>query len=173
MLFQTKSEVREHVLSHTPQALPLAGVLQNLSQLLDQQGGAWGAFKAFGEEPAIEGCLSSSIRWYYPRLKENDLEFVKPTQWRRSSLGFQEPTSGEGISIEELDGFLVPGVAFSKKGERVGRGRGFYDRALVQAAGLKVGVCYSYQLFDELPTESHDVKMDVVVSDRGIIWLKR
>ena len=173
MQFQTKSEVRQYVLSQKPAALPLAGVLKNLSQFLDHQKGSWGAFKALAEEPAIEGCLSSSIQWYYPRLKNQDLEFVKPSKWGRSRLGFQEPVGGALIESEKLDGFLVPGLAFSKKGERIGRGKGFYDRTLAQVSGLKVGVCYSYQLFSELPTEDHDVKMDIVVSDQGITWLKK
>ena len=173
MNFQTKSEVRQHVLSQKPAALPLMGVLQNLSQFLDNQKGSWAAFKALAEEPAIEGCLGSSIKWYYPRLQDQNLEFVKPTKWGRSRLGFQEPIEGELVSAQKLNGFLVPGLAFSKKGERVGRGKGFYDRTLAGLSGLKVGVCYSYQLFAELPTEEHDVRMDVVVSDTGITWLKR
>ncbi len=173
MQFQTKSEVRQYVLSKTPAALPLAGVLKNLSQFLDNQSGSWGAFKALAEEPAIEGCLGSSIHWYYPKLQNQHLEFMKPTQWGRSKLGFQEPTEGSSIPSQNLEGFLVPGLAFSKKGERIGRGKGFYDRTLKNVPGLKVGVCYSYQLFNEIPVEDHDVKMDVVVSDQGIMWLKR
>ncbi len=173
MQFQTKSEVRQYVLSQTPAALPLTGVLKNLSQFLDNQKGSWGAFKALAEEPAIEGCLSSSIQWYYPRLQNQKLEFVKPTKWNRSTLGFQEPVEGITMPTEDLDGFLVPGLAFSKKGQRIGRGKGFYDRTLKDIPGLKVGVCYSYQLFAELPTEVHDIKMDVMVSDKGITWLKR
>jgi 5-formyltetrahydrofolate cyclo-ligase len=178
MQFQTKSEVRQHVLSQKPAALPLAGVLKNLSQFLGNQKGAWGAFKALSEEPAIEGCLSNSISWYFPRIQNQHLEFVKakdanPASWKRSSLGFQEPTDGEVTTAQKLNGFLVPGLAFSKKGERIGRGKGFYDKTLSDVSGLKVGVCYSYQLFAELPTEPHDVRMDVVVSDLGITWLKR
>jgi 5-formyltetrahydrofolate cyclo-ligase len=172
MQFQTKSEVRQFVRSQIPAALPLAGVLKNLSQFLDQQKGAWAAFKAFGEEPAIEGCLGSEIQWHFPRLNEDQLEFVKPSKWGRSRLGFQEPVEGSLIENKTLTGFLVPGMAFSRKGERIGRGQGFYDRTLAQVSGLKVGVCYSYQLFNDLPTEDHDVKMDVVVSDEGINWLK-
>lgn len=173
MQFQTKSEVRQYVLSQKPAALPLAGVLKNLSQFLDQQKGSWGTFKSLSEEPAIEGCLISSIDWYYPRISNQDLEFVKPIRWSRSTLGFQEPIEGTVRAAEDLSGFLVPGVAFSKKGQRIGRGKGFYDRTLSKVKGLKVGVCYSYQLFSDLPTEAHDISMDIVVSDQGITWLKR
>lgn len=176
MKFQTKSEVRQHIRSHTPAALPLSGVLKYLSQFLDYQKGSWAAFKALADEPAIEGCLSSSLRWFFPKLQGQNLEFVSyapSSAWTRSALGFQEPVGGEIIATEKLDGFLVPGLAFSEKGQRIGRGKGFYDRTLKDAPGLKVGVCYSYQLFTELPTEDHDVQMDIVVSDQGITWLKR
>ncbi len=178
MQFQTKSEVRQHIISQTPAALPVAGVLKNLSQFLDYQKGSWAGFRALSQEPAVEGCFRSSIHWYFPKLQGLALEFVKPvdsslSSWNRSDLGFQEPSVGTSISIEKLDGFLVPGLAFSEKGERIGRGKGFYDRTLKGMPGLKVGVCYSYQLFAELPVEDHDIKMDVIVSDRGITWLKR
>lgn len=173
MQFQTKSEVRQHIQSQRPSALPVGGVLKNLSQFLNAQKGSWAAFKALEGEPAIEGCLGTSIQWYFPRLHGEGLEFVKPTKWGKSRLGFQEPVAGDILPREKLDGFLVPGMAFSQKGQRVGRGKGFYDRALDGVSGFKVGVCYSYQLFAELPVETHDVHMDVVVSDQGITWLKR
>jgi 5-formyltetrahydrofolate cyclo-ligase len=173
MKFETKSDVRSYVRGQGSRALPVAGVLKNLSQFLNLQKGSWGAFKALAEEPAIEGCLTSQIQWFYPRLRGELLEFVKPEAWGQSQLRFFEPTQGPVAEADSLDGFLVPGLAFSKKGQRVGRGKGFYDRTLQSVRGLKVGVCYSYQLFEELPCEDHDVKMDVVVSDQGILWMKR
>lgn len=172
--FQSKSEVRDYVRSRFPTALPLAGLYKNLSQILDHQKGNWAAFKALSDEPPMEGVLHPGLQWYFPRLNnEQSLEFVKPAGWTRSLHGFQEPSSGPVIPIEKLDGFLVPGVAFSKTGQRIGRGKGFYDRTLKGSAALKVGVCYSFQMFNELPVEEHDIQMDVVVTDQEIIWLKR
>jgi 5-formyltetrahydrofolate cyclo-ligase len=62
---------------------------------------------------------------------------------------------------------LVPGLAFSRAGHRLGRGGGFYDRLLAGRArgAVKIGVCFSLQLHDEVPTEKHDVVLDVVISD--------
>ncbi|MGZ3807117.1 MAG: 5-formyltetrahydrofolate cyclo-ligase, partial [Bacteriovorax sp.] len=64
---------------------------------------------------------------------------------------------------------LVPGLAFTKKGERLGRGKGFYDKYLSSYRGIKIGLCFSAQLSDLLPTEEHDVKLDYIVTEEEII----
>ena len=64
---------------------------------------------------------------------------------------------------------LVPGLAFNAQGERLGRGKGFYDRYLKQYQGLKIGICLKEQLIDSIPTEQHDVKMDLIITDDGIL----
>ncbi len=60
---------------------------------------------------------------------------------------------------------LVPGLAFSKEGHRLGRGKGFYDRYLEKYDGIKVGICFSEQLRSIVPYEKHDVMMDYVVTE--------
>jgi 5-formyltetrahydrofolate cyclo-ligase len=64
---------------------------------------------------------------------------------------------------------LVPGVAFSRRGQRLGRGRGFYDRYLESFKGLKIGICFEEQLVDSLPVEPHDISVDAVVTDGEIV----
>jgi len=171
--FKSKAEVRAHVRAQWPSALPLAALYKNLSQVLDHQKGSWAAFKALSDEPPLEGVLSPHLTWVFPRLHENELEFLKPQSWVKSRYGFMEPQEGEKIPKEQIQGFLVPGVAFSRSGQRIGRGQGYYDRALAGTKSLKVGVCYSFQVFSQLPVESHDINMDVVVTDREILWLTR
>lgn len=63
---------------------------------------------------------------------------------------------------------LIPGLSFSKKGERLGRGKGFYDRYLETFNGIKVGLCFECQLQDEIPVETHDKKMNFIVTERNI-----
>ena len=61
---------------------------------------------------------------------------------------------------------MVPGVAFDRMGNRMGRGRGFYDRLLMSTPrAVKVGVAYGFQMLDEIPVEPHDVKMNAVIHD--------
>ena len=68
---------------------------------------------------------------------------------------------------EAMDLILVPGLAFSKDRHRLGRGGGFFDRLLAgrAAQAFKLGVCFSFQLHDQIPTDAHDILMDAVVSD--------
>jgi energy-coupling factor transporter ATP-binding protein EcfA2 len=63
-----------------------------------------------------------------------------------------------------LDLVLVPGLAFDRFGNRLGRGRGFYDRLLGEVSGVKCGICYQGQLLESLPTEGHDVSVNFIVT---------
>lgn len=63
---------------------------------------------------------------------------------------------------------LVPGLAFGEDGSRLGRGKGFYDKYLENFSGLKIGVCFSEQIFEELPMEPNDVFVDYIVTDKDI-----
>lgn len=64
-----------------------------------------------------------------------------------------------------FDLIVVPGVAFDRKGNRIGRGKGFYDRFLCQHLDVKrIGICFDFQLVDEVPTEANDIRMDEVIS---------
>jgi 5-formyltetrahydrofolate cyclo-ligase len=85
---------------------------------------------------------------------------------RPGALGVREPT-GDSVDPADIDLVVVPGMAFSPDGARLGRGGGHYDRFL---AGLPercaaIGVCFAEQLVDELPCEPHDRIVDAVVSD--------
>ena len=62
---------------------------------------------------------------------------------------------------------LVPGLAFSRRGHRLGRGGGFYDRFLTGRGknACKLGICFAFQLLDAIPTEEHDAVLDAVISD--------
>lgn len=65
----------------------------------------------------------------------------------------------------DFDLVIVPGVAFDPQGNRMGRGKGYYDRFLVKYPAVKkIGICFDFQLVDEIPAEPHDIRMDEVVS---------
>lgn len=64
-----------------------------------------------------------------------------------------------------FDLIIVPGVAFDSKGNRLGRGRGYYDRFLSQHLEVKrIGICFDFQLVNEVPSEDFDIRMDEVIS---------
>ena len=83
-------------------------------------------------------------------------------------FGIGEPTADtpEWTDLDKVEMIVVPGVAFDSKRNRMGRGRGFYDRLLKSTPNaIKVGVAYNFQLLDEIPVEAHDVKMDKVITE--------
>ena len=88
------------------------------------------------------------------------------------SYSIPEPVDGsEEVRISDIDLVVVPGVAFDADGGRMGRGKGFYDRLLAGASDCfaggpyKVGVCFDFQMVDEVPREPHDMLMDAVVCE--------
>ena len=82
-------------------------------------------------------------------------------------FGIREPAGGEAVEPGGIDLVLVPGVAFSRAGVRVGRGAGFYDRFLAGTPATRVGVCFREQIVECAKGEAHDVPMDAIVTDGG------
>ena len=81
-------------------------------------------------------------------------------------FGIGEPTGPVWDDLNAIQLIAVPGVAFDKDGNRMGRGRGFYDRLLKQAPNAtKIGLAFDFQMLDAIPTEPHDVCMDHVLTD--------
>lgn len=82
-------------------------------------------------------------------------------------FGIGEPTGPEWSDLAAVQLIAVPGVAFDLSGNRMGRGRGFYDRLLHSTPhAFKVGLAFSFQLLDTIPVEPHDVRMDLVLTDQ-------
>lgn len=77
-----------------------------------------------------------------------------------------EPVGELFTDFDKIDVILVPGVAFDKTFNRLGRGKGYYDRILKQTAACKLGICFDFQLLENIPVEEHDVKMTKVVSSK-------
>ena len=59
-------------------------------------------------------------------------------------------------------------MAFDKSCNRLGRGKGYYDSLLKNTNAIKIGICYDFQLFESIPTEPHDIKMDIVITPSHI-----
>ncbi len=114
-------------------------------------------------------------RFFLPRVNGVNLEIL-PYDSQRLALGsfhIEEPTGDDVTSIDEIELVVTPGVAFDRRGGRLGRGRGYYDRLLASTRAVKVGVGYDFQLVDEVPVEPHDVTMDAVITESGYILVRR
>lgn len=114
-------------------------------------------------------------KFFLPRVNGVNLELL-PYDESRLEIGsfhIEEPTGNNLHPVEEIEMIVVPGVAFDRKGVRLGRGRGFYDRLLQNAKAIKVGIGYEFQLVDDLPSEPHDVPMDMVITEHTTIVIKK
>ncbi len=85
--------------------------------------------------------------------------------------GIREPAGGDPVPLEMVDLVLVPALAFDRKGNRLGRGAGFYDRFLASAQfrGVAAGIAFCEQVVEEVPTHAHDVPVDMLVTDEEML----
>ena len=83
------------------------------------------------------------------------------------AFGIMEPQGVPFESYDKIDAAVIPGMAFDVKGNRLGRGKAYYDRFLKKLANCPtyfIGVAFPFQILKEIPTESTDIKMDAVIS---------
>jgi 5-formyltetrahydrofolate cyclo-ligase len=85
-------------------------------------------------------------------------------------FGIMQPASPGESDISSLEYVLVPLAAFDGFGNRLGYGKGYYDRFLAQlpSSATKIGLAYSMQEVDEIPSQVHDIPLDVVITEQGI-----
>jgi 5-formyltetrahydrofolate cyclo-ligase len=132
-------------------------------------------FAALPGEPLLLELLADfpDRRWVLPRVDGESMRFhlADPARLAAGSFGILEPPADSPVCpTGEVDLFLCPGMAFTRGGIRLGRGKGFYDRALADARpdATRVGVCFREQVLGELPVDPHDVPMQFLATPDGI-----
>jgi 5-formyltetrahydrofolate cyclo-ligase len=120
-------------------------------------------------------ALASSKTVLYPALHDERLVFrrvITLEGLRKGAFGIPEPDSlCAAQDPREADIVILPGVAFDMKGRRIGYGKGYYDKTLhsLEGRGKLVGFCYDFQLVDIITDEPHDVKMDLLITEKRVI----
>jgi len=112
-------------------------------------------------------CHRYGKKIYTPRvLDEKNMQaaFVDGTGFRQGAFGIWEPFGEAG---NEIDLIFVPGVLFDKNGNRIGYGKGYYDRFLQNQNATTVGLAFSCQVVPSLPADAHDIRMDIVLTEEG------
>lgn len=114
------------------------------------------------------------LKWYQekrivlPSVKGDELELREfkgiHDMSKGSAFGIYEPNQLFGDSFNLIDFVIVPGVAFDKENNRLGRGKAYYDKLLKETKAFKCGVCFNFQLIDSVPTNDFDIKMDLVIT---------
>ncbi len=99
-------------------------------------------------------------------------EYRDGMEMREGNCGTREPRFPEWVKSLKVDIFVIPGLAFGRRGERIGHGGGHYDRILSREHkndALKLGLAYDFQVFDILPQEPYDMRVDMVVTESRVI----
>lgn len=137
-------------------------------------------YSALRDELATEalaaGLRARGVRVAYPRIQRGErmLRFHQVDDVAELTAGtfgiLQPEADAKVVSTDELDALVVPGLAFDRGGHRLGWGQGYYDTTLATCGrALRVGFAYDCQLVDEIPHEAHDVPMDIIVTNTGVI----
>lgn len=111
--------------------------------------------------------------FYLPVIVADQIIFRKYTptvKFEQSSIGVMEPIGEDFTDYNKVDLIIIPGVAFDRRKNRMGRGKGYYDRFLSTIKAPKMGICFEFQLFDDIPNDKNDIKMDYVISENDLIW---
>ena len=86
---------------------------------------------------------------------------------KKGYLGISEPNTHSENRYPDL--IIAPGIAFDRQRNRLGRGKGYYDRLLSRTSIPCIGICFQFQLFDRIPTDTHDRKMTHVLTEEEVI----
>jgi len=117
-----------------------------------------------GKTVAVPCVVPDSFELFHSQLKSfEDLS--------SGALGVLEPSPEGRIAMnpESFDLVIIPGVAFDRQGGRLGYGKGYYDRFLEQTAAFRLALAFNFQVLEKVPTEKHDVPMNGVLTESGII----
>ena len=141
------------------------------------------AFWSFGSEVPTERLLQSlndaGLRVALPRIVDGELEprtYEPGDPVTVASFGAGEPSDGLTLDPAEIDVVVTPGVAFDRRGGRIGYGGGYYDRFLrrVRRDALRSAICFGVQLVEgPLPAGPFDLSVDVVVTESEILRVRR
>ena len=135
------------------------------------------AYMAFGNEISLAPLMERARdkRWVVPRIAHKPephliLHLYDPTRVVRHRFGMLEPDASlPMIAPRALDLVLVPGVAFDRRGYRLGFGGGFYDRFLPLVTATTVGIVHTALIVEHVPNDAHDQRVDFLACETGIL----
>lgn len=158
-----------------------AAMARHLAYLCDSlsPGGVVVLYAGHADEadPRALASLRSGTSIAWPRVVGHELELrlCEPGALTPGFMGIPEPPPESPLaSLAQVRMLVVPGLAFDARGGRLGRGGGHYDRLLARVRamshpGLVVGLCYAAQVVSRVPAEPHDQRVDVVITERGLV----
>ena len=117
--------------------------------------------------PMLEQAIRDGKRVAVPKVYGDDMKFIYMDDLSQVELGYAgipEPVADGPVADDPTALVLMPGMAFTEKGDRMGYGGGFYDKFLAsQPEHPTVALCYAFQMVESLPTEEYDIPVDCVL----------
>ncbi len=133
-----------------------------------------GVYSALEDEPKI---VFPNIPLAFPRIKsESEMSYcISPVEKLEIQKDFFNKILAPREDTLEVLPFcvIIPGLAYDRKGVRLGRGKGYFDRYLAKYEGIKIGICFQGQLTNELDREDHDVFMDAIITENEIVVISK
>lgn len=117
----------------------------------------------------LKTVLAPRVSWEQRRMLPIEIKSLA-TDVHAGTLGIREPVDGMPVPVSDIDLVVVPGLGFDYGGNRLGRGRGFYDRFLAHRdfGGVACGLAFEEQVVPEVPIEPNDFLMDMLVTDQQV-----
>ncbi len=178
---QNKNSIRKNIIARLKRLKSLTGfekqnslINRRVQNELQNRHGIWAAFMPLSTEPNLQEtyrAFDGQIQFAFPKAVGRDIHFyLSPhdSEFQKGCHGILEPDHQNSLRVlaGDLAGVLVPGVAFDSVGNRLGRGRAFYDRFLKTCTAQKIGVCFQTQYLNSvLKTQNHDEKVDQLMTD--------
>ena len=167
---ELRGKLKNHQVDEAQKLLEQAYLLASLENIIKTtQPTCVGLYAAINNEidlsSVFKKCQELQIAIAYPRITGDVITFHKIDSLdmlSEKSFGIFEPSQTAPLVVPDL--LVVPGLAFTKDGKRLGRGKGHYDRYLSQHRSCTVSLVFSWALLDDLPTEPHDMLIDTVIN---------
>lgn len=154
----TEEEIQQYSFGLTNQIIKL---LKLYPELEGQVGAAYLPLKAEIAPVYQELLREVPLALAFPILKNGEMSFAIPVGLPRGGVWLDPP-----YHEVSPDWILIPGVGFDLRGNRLGRGKGYYDRFLETSGAARIGLAWSGQLKEQIPVESHDCHMDFIITEK-------
>ena len=116
-------------------------------------------------EADITSILNDSKTFLLPVTEGDNMHASQMGELEEGAFKVPVPKERRVFDKNRIDLVIVPGVVFDKSFNRMGYGKGYYDRFLKDINAFKIGVCHAFQLVDSIEAKEHDIKMDMIITE--------
>ncbi|OSS41949.1 5-formyltetrahydrofolate cyclo-ligase [Desulfurella amilsii] len=118
--------------------------------------------------------ISTNVNVFFTKINVESLRIAQSKNFKKGKFSVLEPFCGTYTFKKQIECFIVPALAFDKRGYRIGYGMGFYDKLLQNSKALKIGVGFDFQVKDfNIKEDKFDVSLDYIITEKRILKCRR